>query len=75
MKKKTNKNMVVILIVISVIGVVVYLSKNRLKVLLGERVERERTRAAEIISRGQEGTHPLPPIGAGWLGLNRLYGP
>jgi len=36
-----KKNMVVILIVIGVIGAVVYLLKDRLKILLGERAERE----------------------------------
>ncbi len=61
MKKTRKKNMIVMLIVVVVVGVVVYLLKDRLKVLLGERAEAELTRAEEIISREQTGTHPLPP--------------
>ncbi len=43
-----KKNMVVILIVIGVIGVVVYLLKDRLKVLLGKRAEREEIEEGQI---------------------------
>ncbi|MBA7491376.1 hypothetical protein ES702_01921 [subsurface metagenome] len=43
-----KKNMVVILIVIGVIGVVVYLLKDRLKVLLGKRAEREEIGEGQI---------------------------
>lgn len=54
-----KKNIVVILIVISVIGVVLYLLKDRLKALLGERAEGKEIKERKFVG----GNGVLPPPG------------